>query len=304
MKCLSLFPSAVSARQILRQQWRLVLVLVLLACSLQSLAADPVRQQPGFRIGLTAVFLDNQTSFIKAWERYLEQKLGEPVRFVQRQSYREITQLLLDGQLDAAWICGFPYVRFRERLRLLGVPLYHGKPLYRSYLIVPADDQQTRSYGDLEGAVFAYSDPDSNSGFLVPQAELRRRGIDPARFFSKTFFTWSHRDVVRAVADGLARGGAVDGYVWDTLSQTHPELTRRTRVVWRSGYFGFPPFAVRATLAADDFDRLQQVLMGMAADPQGRKLLRRLNLDGFGRGSDRLYDSIRKELEVAENGAE
>ncbi len=280
------------------------LLWALLLLSWLSLAATAGAASNGFRIGLTAVFLDNQTSFIKAWEAYLSRRLGEPVEFVQRQSYREITQLLVKGQLDAAWICGFPFVRYRSQIRLLGVPLYHGKPLYQSYLIVPAGDRTTRGITDLQGAVFAYSDPDSNSGFLVPQVDLRRQGIDPGRFFSKTFFTWSHRDVVVAVADGLAQGGAVDGYVWDTLSQTHPELTRRTRVVSRSEYFGFPPFAARASLDEQDFQRLQQVLMTMPDDPEGRRLLRRLNLDGFSQGSDRLFDSIRAAVDMLDGPAE
>lgn len=50
-------------------------------------------------------------------------------------------------------------------LQLLAVPLFEGKPLYRSYLIVLASDTVTRSILDLRGKVFAFSDPDSNSGW-------------------------------------------------------------------------------------------------------------------------------------------
>ena len=37
-------------------------------------------------------------------------------------SYREVSELLLAEKLDAAWICGFPYVRYHDRMRLLAVP--------------------------------------------------------------------------------------------------------------------------------------------------------------------------------------
>ena len=286
-----------------RAAWYRALFCLLLAGVLLSLSqAQAGGEGKGFKVGLTAVFLDNQTSFIRQWEKYLARRLGEPFEFVQRQSYREITQMLAKGQLDAAWICGFPYVRYRPRIRLLAVPLYHGEPLYQSYLIVPASDHVTRGIEDLRGRVFAYSDPDSNSGFLVPQVELLRRGIDPARFFGKTFFTWSHRDVVVAVADGVAQGGAVDGYVWDTLSQTHPQLTNRTRVVARSRRYGFPPFAASATLDQRRFERLQQVLLGMPDDAEGQRLLQKLNLDGFTSGDDSLFDGIREEVVLFEEG--
>lgn len=246
-----------------------------------------------YRIGLTPVFLDSQTAFLRRWQLYLQARLGKPVDFVQRQSYREITEMIVHGQLELAWICGFPYVRQREALRLMAVPLFRGAPLYRSYLIVSTHDRATRDLTDLRGKVFAYSDPDSNSGYLVPQVALRRQGIDPERFFSRTFFTWSHRDVVTAVAEGLADAGAVDGYVWETLSSQNPELTGATRVVTKSEEFGFPPIVARRSLPEQHFRILQEVLLGMPDDPDGRSLLEELNLDGFVPGSETLFDTIR-----------
>lgn len=254
--------------------------------------AKAAATQPPLRVGLTPVFLDDQARFLKDWRAYLERRLQREVRFVQRGSYREIVDLLQQGQLDLAWLCGFPYVRYRAQLRLLAVPLYHDQPLYESYLIVPATDAATRSILDLRGKVFAYSDPDSNSGFLFTQFELQRLKESPASFFGKTFFTWGHRKVVEAVAVGLAQGGAVDGYVWDTLQLLYPTLTQRTRIVVRSPKFGFPPFVARRSMAGDDFAAVRSVLLTMSADAQGRELLAALNLSGFTVGSDALFDSV------------
>ena len=98
---------------------------------------------------------------------------------MQRGSYREITELLTRDELDFAWVCGYPYARNKAVMRLLAMPLYRGKPLYQSYLIVPASDRRTESFADLKGAIFAYSDPNSNSGYLVPQYEMLRAGSTP-----------------------------------------------------------------------------------------------------------------------------
>lgn len=244
------------------------------------------------RIGLTPVILDDQVGFLGRFRAYLEGRLGRPVQFLQRGSYREIVELLRGERLDFAWVCGFPYVRNRDAMRLLAVPVYGGQPLYRSYLIVPAGDTRTRSILDLRGKVFAYSDPDSNSGFLFPQFELLRLRERPASFFAKTFFTWSHGKVVEAVAVGLANGGAVDGYVWETLSRRHPELTGRTRIVAKSPEFGFPPFVARTGVAQGDYQQLQDVLFAMRTDPDGAAILGTLNLEGFVQGDDALFDGI------------
>lgn len=259
------------------------------ALAATALRLSPVHAEAPLLFGTTPVFLDDQAEFLERWRVYLETMLRRPVQFVQRGSYREVMALLTDGKLDYAWLCGYPYVRMKARLDLVAVPQYAGQPLYRSYLIVPAGDRASQSVLDLKGRVFAYSDPDSNSGWLTPQVELKRAGQNAARFFKKSFFTWSHRKVIEAVAAGLAQGGAVDGYIWDTLARQHPELTGATRVAWRSPSFGFPPIVARR---GSDPALLRQALQAMNQTPPGQALLARLNLEGFVPGSATLFDSI------------
>jgi phosphonate transport system substrate-binding protein len=232
-------------------------------------------------IGTTAVILDDQVGFMRAWRDYLQPRLGRPVVFMQRGSYREITAMLLGDQLDFAWVCGYPYVRHRDALELLALPNYGGKPLYRSYLIVPATDASTAGFAALAGKVLAYSDPDSNSGFLVPQYEMLRIGVNPTTHFRKTFFTYAHRKVVQAVADGVAQGGTVDGYVWETLALRTPALTKRTRVAHVSDEYGFPPIVARRSLDRATYARFRDALLAMPQDAHGRELLHELNLEGF-----------------------
>lgn len=246
------------------------------------------------RIGLTPVFLDDQVGFLNDWRSYLESRLGRPVEFVQRGSYREIVDLIRQDKIQFAWLCGFPYVRNKTRLRLLAVPVHGGQPLYQSYLIVPESDSSTQSILDLRDKVFAYSDPDSNSGFLFPQYQLTQAKVRTTNFFRRSFFTYSHRNVIEAVAARVAHGGAVDGYVWNTLRLTHPELTMRTRIVARSPYFGFPPLVAGSGVPADDFTTMRAVLLSMHESTDGKLLLRQLNLDRFDSGSIQLFDGIER----------
>jgi phosphonate transport system substrate-binding protein len=275
---------------------RLLIPVLCLMLALGSSPAMAREQVPTLRIGLTPVFLDNKLSILRIWQSYLENRLQRRVEFVQRQTYREITDLLLGGDIQSAWICGFPFVRFVSQLTLLAVPLYRGQPLYQSYLIVPATDESTRDIADLRDKIFAYSDPDSNSGYLVPRVGLRRMGYDPDTFFARTFFAWAHYDVVMAVAEGVAQGGAVDGYVWDTLRQLHPEITQRTRIVTKSRKFGFPPLVVSNTLPDEDVRLLRHVMLRMKDEPDGVVLLRELNLDGFVSAKPELYEGIRENM--------
>ena len=250
------------------------------------------------KFGTTPVFLNDQLGFLGRWGAYLSNALGLPVEFVERRAYRDIMALLRGGEIDAAWICGYPWVVNRQYLRGLALPLWEGEPLYRSYLVVPEHDTATKHLRDLRGRTYAFSDPDSNSGCLVPRATLVKEGIDPDHHFGRTFFTWGHPNVVRAVGSGLAHGGSVDGYVWETLRLANPELTKRTRVAWRSDKYGFPPLAVRGTLPVDVEVRLRDVLMNMANTSEGKALLAVLNLTGFGPFREDVFDGIAQLVEI------
>ncbi len=244
------------------------------------------------RVGMTPAFLHMQHGLLAEWRRYMDAKLNRPVEIVQRDSYRETMDLLRLEQLDFAWICSYPYVYLRKQLRLVAVPLYLSQPFYRAYLIVSSKDRHIKGLSQLRGKVFAYADPYSLTGHLVPRSQLRKMGEDPEKFFSKTFFTYSHSKLVEAVADGLAHGASVDGYVWDSLNALKPEITRRTFPVSKSPEFGFPPLVARRGVAEDDFAAVQKMFIGMREDRQGKELLQHLNLNGFIHGNPKLYDDV------------
>ena len=79
----------------------------------------------------------------------------------------------------------------------------------------------------------------------------------------------------------------MDGYIWETLARIEPKLTRETRVVAKSDWYGFPPIAARASLAANDLEAIRQVFVTMDDNDEGRRLLGRMNLDGFVPGGPR-----------------
>ncbi len=245
-----------------------------------------------FRLGLTPVFLDNDAIVIDRLRAGLAGLLGVAVEMQQRRTYKEVTGMLLEGALDAAWLCGYPYLQHRDALSLVAVPVWRGRPLYRSYLIAGAGDAAT-SLDDLRGGTHAFSDPDSNSGFLVTASDLARRGIRVEDFFGRTIFTFGHRNVVRAVASGLVRSGSVDGYVWEALAKMEPAMTGRTRVVARSELLGFPPVCARTDRMNDaDVTAFRRAVLNFDATEDGRAALDLLQLDGMTAATPALFDGI------------
>ncbi|UXN58223.1 PhnD/SsuA/transferrin family substrate-binding protein [Phyllobacterium zundukense] len=255
-------------------------------------------QTDTFRFGLTPVFLSNDLELLRSLQLYLSAKLKAPVELVARRTYQEITALLVSSQIHSAWICGYPFVQFRSALDLVATPIWRGKPLYQSYIIA-GHDRKVDDWQQLRGDIHAYSDPDSNSGYLVTQALLTENGLGKGNFFSRYFFTYGHRNVIRAVARGLAQSGSVDGYVWEVMRQLEPELVDQTKIVRRSEWLGFPPIASPKLLASDArIAKLRAALIDMKTDEQGRMILSMLKLDGFAVEDEALFDKIAAKMAI------
>lgn len=250
------------------------------------------------RFGLTPVFLTNDFDLLRGLRHYLSHATGRDVELVTRRTYQEVTSLLVSGELDAAWICGYPFVKFRDALDIVAVPNWNGRPYYRSYLIV-GSDRVVESVEGLRGDIHAYSDPDSNSGYLVTQALLHALDLSPNRFFRDAMFTYGHRNVIRAVASRLAQSGSVDGYVWEVMREIEPELVNRTRILRRSEWLGFPPVAANRRVAqTEKMQSLSQAFLAMSESEEGRDVLRMLRLTGFSLPEDEIYQSIAEKVEA------
>jgi phosphonate transport system substrate-binding protein len=256
------------------------------------------------RFALTPVLLTSDLVMLEELKAYLARATERPVQLVTRRTYQEITALLVTRQVDAAWICGYPFVAFRDELALVAVPVWKGQPLYQSYLIGRMD-LKADFLADLAGTVHAFSDPDSNSGYLVTSAALAEMGRSPSRFFRQFFYTYGHRNVVRAVSSGLAASGSVDGYVYEVLREAEPELVARTRIIRKSELLGFPPIACAAADATSAaISRLREALVNMPGDIDGRRVLGMLRLDGFSVEKPELFDGIAAKMKLVRGAGE
>src|SRR5262245_48939325 len=101
----------------------------------ESAAAAPLR------FVLTPVLLTSDLIMLEELKAYLSRAIDRPVHLVTRRTYQEITALLVSRQVEAAWICGYPFVAYRSELALVAVPVWNGRPLYQSYLISRFDQK-------------------------------------------------------------------------------------------------------------------------------------------------------------------
>lgn len=225
---------------------------------------------------------------------YIGEQTGRPVELVQRETYQEINDLVEAGQLDMAFVCTGAYIEGHDTfgMEILAAPVVYGEPVYYSYTIVPTDSPAT-SLADLRGATFAFTDPISNTGTLVPTYLLGQMGETPDTFFGEYIYTYSHDRSIEAVADGLVDGAAVDSLIYDYMRATNDPAIEGTRILMTSDPYGIPPVVVNPDIDPELKRELRSILLEMHADPAGRAILAAIKIDRFEVISDSQYDSVR-----------
>lgn len=110
---------------------------------------------------------------------------------------------------------------------------------------------------------------------------LHELGHDHRGFFSEVVFTGGHDRSIRAVADGVADGAAVDSLVLETVLEEEPGIVERVRVVHTSPAFGNPPVVVHPAMDPALRGRLRDVLLSLHKSEEGPGALRELDIERF-----------------------
>ncbi len=224
---------------------------------------------------------------------YIAGNLEQHIQLVQRKTYGEINKLIGQGQIDIAFVCSGPYATGKKKFALeaLAMPQVRGSHLYQSYLIVNKDSP-FQKLEDLKGKTFAFTDPESNTGKLVPTYWLKKKGATPGAFFENTIYTYSHDNSIMAVALSLVDGAAVHGQIWEYYSRKNPQYTLKTRIIKKSKPFGNPPVVASSHLPPQTKKRIRRLLYNMHRDPEGKRILDELMIDRFLAPKEDSYDPI------------
>jgi phosphonate transport system substrate-binding protein len=182
--------------------------------------------------------------------------------------YAGVMQGIVAGQLEAAefgasgfagaWLdckCIEPVVVPQEK---------DGSTYYYSVMVVRADSGIS-SLENMKGHSLAWADPNSTSGYLIPSASLKTKGINLADggYFSRTGFSGGHEQGVVAVLNKQydaavtwtsGQGELSEGYTRGNLrSMVDRKMLAMSdiRIIWQSGKIPNGPWAVRSVLPAD-----------------------------------------------------
>jgi phosphonate transport system substrate-binding protein len=260
-----------------------LLAVVILFCGAAPVGAGNIRAEEPFVFAVSPMASPVVTASTFAdFIDYLSEKMQRKVILKQRRKYQEINDMLKEGKAKVAFTCTGAYIAGRQEfgLQLLAVPVINGKTTYHSYIIVHKDSP-IKTFEELKGKVFAFTDPLSLSGRLYVTSLLNERGTVTSEYFRRTFYTAGHEKSIETVAKGLADAASVDSLIYDDLRAKGDPNAMALKIIGISPPFGIPPFVVSPKTTEQERRDFLHILLYMKKDPKGRVILNKLGIDDF-----------------------
>lgn len=251
-------------------------LLSVLAASTVMFGAAQAQEIKEFNIGILGGEnaqdrLTNQECF----RAKIEEALGVPVKLFAPADYDGVIQGLLGGSIDYAWLGASAYAKVyltdpaAVELKLTKQNLDDSTGYY-SIGFARADSGIT-SMDDAKGKIFAFADPNSASGYLIPGAELREAYGTLEDYFGEVKMSGGHEQTIVGVANGDFDAGVSwadglgnweDGYNSGAFRRAADSgLVDMSDLVeiWRSKLIPEGPLVIRAALPQQVKDTVTQV---------------------------------------------
>ena len=226
---------------------------------------------------------------------FISNKIERPIYIRQKETYKEVNEMLENSDVDFAFICSGAYAEEypKRKTKLLVVPVVNQKTTYQAYIIAQKDSK-IRKFKDFKNKSFAFTDPLSTTGRLYPLQKLARLQETEQEFFLKTIYTYGHDISIQMVNRGIIDGASVHSLIYEYITLHHPERVENTKIIVSSGGFGMPPVVTPSSLDKECFNKLRSVFLEMNDDSLGRIILNNLSIDRFEVVGDTLYKSVFK----------
>ena len=247
-----------------------LLVVVLISFfSLKDLTGDVVDSNEIKVLKMGLIPADDAAEMLRAYEpikEYLSMELGIPVEIQVTSDYTSAINAMKYKHIDMAWFGPFSYVIASNvagaEAIVNGVKESTGSATYKS-IIIANTNSGIKTLQDLNGKDFAFVDPASTSGNLMPRKMLIANGINPEEDFSNSYYAGTHNAVAYAVSNGKVSAGAIGDNVYERMVSEGELNPENVKIIYESESIPWSPIVVRGDLSEELKEKITQALVNM-----------------------------------------
>ncbi len=255
---------------------------------------------------------DNQKPKWEPFIAAMSEALGRDVKASYATDYAGVIEAMGAGKVQMAWFGGKSYIEAAERSdaeAFAQTVNSDGTKGYYAYLItnkdnpILADIDIEAGNGDqyvVENApnlTFAFNDPNSTSGFLVPSYYVfAKNNVDPEQAFKELIFAGSHEATALAVANNQVDVATNNSESLVEVEKNDPAAFENIQIIWTSPEIPSDPIAYRKDLP----DCLKSDIQDFFYNYDDEAILGPLEWQGFDKADDSTWNTVR-ELEYSKS---
>lgn len=272
---------------------RLAAVAMVLAATLAATAHAAEGWPETVRIGYIPVEGTTVVERFGPLTEHLQNTLGIQVEAFSASDYAGIITAMGNNHIEFAYLGPKSYTEAADRAGAQAVALevdLSGNPGYYGVIIAHRDSGITTLEG-ARGHQFAFTDPNSTSGYLVPNVLFfRDLQTDPNEYFGEVSFSGSHGASILAVANKSLEVAATNNIDINRAIESGQINGDEFVELWRSELIPGSPMVVRQDLPESLKAAFCGALMSFNTNEAG---LQQLQISGYQPTDDSTYDVIR-----------
>lgn len=245
---------------------------------------------------------ESSTQMTDRWQPFfdhIEQCLNVKIKPYNASDYAGIIEAMRFKKIEMAYFGPKSYTHSHERANGWAIAreqMLDGSTGYYG-IIITKRGSGIKTMGDAKGKTYAFNDPNSTSGYLVPMTHfLKDMRVQPEEYFSRIIFSGSHEASILSVKMGKVNVASTNDLDLARMTEAGKISKDDFNIIWKSDIIPGSPIVIRGDFPYSFVMKLKNCILSFD-DPEG---LKKLQLKGFVETTDSDYDGIRKMIEIKE----
>ena len=204
----------------------------------------------------------------KPFVEHLEARTGYEAEIFTSTDYASVVEAMRAGEVDVALYGPLSYVLAADVADAEAFAADYKEELgqfYEAYIITHPDSG-INDIQDLKGKNFAFVDPASTGGYLIPTLELIEHGIDPEVDFASTVFAGGHDACALAVKNKNVDGATIVKHIYLKLKEEGLISDDDVKIIYTTNTFPGGTWAFRKDLPEDIKDNIKDALLNLSEE--------------------------------------